>query len=79
MPGMPAEAVEAAETALRLNPKPPASALLTAGLALFLDEQYDRAIEALEQARDLAPGLNEPHRVPCHGLCPGRATRAGEA
>jgi adenylate cyclase len=58
--GRPAEAVEAAETALRLNPRPPASVLLTAGLALFLDEQYDRAIEALEQARDLAPGLNEP-------------------
>jgi len=46
--------------ALRLNPKPPASVLVTAGLALFLDEQYDRAIEALEQARDLASGLNEP-------------------
>ena len=58
--GRPEEAVEAAETALRLNPKPPASVLMTAGLALFLDEQYDRAIEALEQARDLAPGLNEP-------------------
>jgi adenylate cyclase len=58
--GQPTEAVEAAETALRLNPKPPASVLLTAGLALFLDEQYDRAIEALEQARSLALGLNEP-------------------
>jgi adenylate cyclase len=58
--GQPKQAVEAAETALRLNPRPPASVLLTAGLALFLDEQYDRAIEALEQARDLAPGLNEP-------------------
>jgi adenylate cyclase len=58
--GQPKQAVEAAETALRLNPKPPASVLLTAGLALFLDEQYDRAIEALEQARDLASGLNEP-------------------
>jgi tetratricopeptide (TPR) repeat protein len=33
---------------------------MIAGLALFLDERYDRAIEALEQARDLAPGLNEP-------------------
>ena len=58
--GRPAEAVEAAETALRLNPRPPVSILLTAGLALFLDEQYDRAIEALKQARELAPGLNEP-------------------
>jgi tetratricopeptide (TPR) repeat protein len=58
--GRPEEAVEAAETALRLNPKPPAPVLMIAGLALFLDERYDRAIEALEQARDLAPGLNEP-------------------
>jgi adenylate cyclase len=57
--GMPAEAVAAAETALRLNPKPPASTLITAGLALFLDRQYERAIEALEQARDLAPKLND--------------------
>jgi adenylate cyclase len=58
--GQPEQAVEAAETALRLNPKPPASVLLIAGLALVLDEQYDRAIEALEQARDLASGMNEP-------------------
>jgi tetratricopeptide (TPR) repeat protein len=58
--GRPAEAVEAAETALRLNPRPPASVLLTAGLALFLDEQYGRAVEALKRAQDLAPGLNEP-------------------
>jgi adenylate cyclase len=58
--GQPEQAVEAAEMALRLNPKPPASVLLTAGLALFLDEQYDRAIETLEQARDLASGMNEP-------------------
>jgi tetratricopeptide (TPR) repeat protein len=57
--GRPAGAVQAAEKALRLNPRPPASVLLTAGLALFMDEQYDRAIEALEQAQDLAPGLNE--------------------
>jgi tetratricopeptide (TPR) repeat protein len=59
--GRPAEAVAAAATALRLNPKPPAAVLLTAGFALFLDEQYERAIEALEQARDLSPDLMEPH------------------
>jgi len=59
--GMPAEAVAAAETAFRLNPKPPAATLLTAGFALFLDRQVERAIEKLEQARDLAPELNEPH------------------
>jgi TolB-like protein/class 3 adenylate cyclase/Tfp pilus assembly protein PilF len=57
--GQAEEAVEAAETALRLNPRPPASVLLTAGLALFLDQQHERAIEALERAQDLAPGLNE--------------------
>ncbi|HXV28838.1 MAG TPA: hypothetical protein VD840_00755, partial [Sinorhizobium sp.] len=59
--GMPAEAVATAETALRLNPKPPAATLLTAGFALFLDKQDERAIQKLEQARDLAPELNEPH------------------
>jgi adenylate cyclase len=59
--GMLPEAVAAAETALRLNPKPPAATLLTTGLALFLDGQYERAIEALEQARNLAPELNEAH------------------
>jgi adenylate cyclase len=59
--GMPAEAVGAAETALRLNPKPPATTLLVAGLALYLDGQSERAIELLEQARALAPHLNEPH------------------
>ena len=59
--GMPAEAVAAADTALRLNPKPPAATLLTAGFALFLDGQEERAIRALEQARDLAPALSEPH------------------
>jgi adenylate cyclase len=59
--GMPAEAIAAAETALRLNPKPPATTLLVAGLALYLDAQYERSIEVLKQARDLAPELNEPH------------------
>jgi len=60
--GRPGEAVAAAETALRLNPKPPAATLLTAGFAFFLDGQYERAIEVLEQARDLAPVLNESHQ-----------------
>jgi tetratricopeptide (TPR) repeat protein len=78
--GQPEQAVEAAETALRLNPKPPASVLLTAGLALFLDEQYDRAIEALERARDLAPGLNEPVQflAMAYGLA-GRSEQAKHA
>jgi adenylate cyclase len=58
--GRPTEAVEAAEAALRLNPKPSVSVLNTAGLALFLDEQYQRAIEALEQARAQAPQALEP-------------------
>jgi adenylate cyclase len=78
--GQPEQAVEAAETALRLNPKPPASVLLTAGLALLLDEQYDRAIEALEQARDLAPALNEPVQflATAYGLA-GRPEQAKQA
>jgi TolB-like protein/class 3 adenylate cyclase/Flp pilus assembly protein TadD len=78
--GQPEQAVEAAETALRLNPKPPASVLLTAGLALLLDEQYDGAIEALEQARDLAPGLNEPIQflTTAYGLA-GRSEQAKHA
>ena len=58
--GRPEQAVEAAETALRLDPRPPATMLLTVGLALFLDGRYDRAIEALEHARDLTPALHEP-------------------
>jgi tetratricopeptide (TPR) repeat protein len=58
--GRPEQAVEAAETALRLDPRPPATVLLTVGLALFLDGRYDRAIEALEHARDLTPALHEP-------------------
>jgi adenylate cyclase len=57
--GEPGAAVEAVEAALRLDPKPPATVLLTAGLALYLDQQYQRAISALEQARDLSPELNE--------------------
>jgi adenylate cyclase len=78
--GQPEQAVEAAETALRLNPKPPASALLTAGVALLLDEQYDRAIETLEQARDLVPGLNEPIQflTTAYGLA-GRSEQAKHA
>jgi len=59
--GNSAEAVVAAETALRLDPNPPAATLLIAGLALFLDGQYESAIEVLERARDLAPVLNESH------------------
>ncbi len=57
--GRSAEAVAAAETALRFDPRPPAATFLAAGLALYLNGRYDRAVEMLERARDLAPGLNE--------------------
>jgi adenylate cyclase len=75
--GMAAEAVAAADTALSLNPKPPAAILLTAGLALFLDGQYERAIEVLEQARDLAPMLEDSHLF--LALAYGEAGRIQEA
>jgi adenylate cyclase len=75
--GMPAEAVGAAEVALRLNPKPPATTLLVAGLAFYLDGQYERAIEVLEQARALAPDLNEPHEY--LAMAYGRAGKLDEA
>jgi adenylate cyclase len=49
--GRPAEAVAAVETALRLNPKPQPGVQLIAGIVFYFDRQYERAIEALEQAR----------------------------
>jgi adenylate cyclase len=75
--GMPDEAVGAAEIALRLNPKPPATTLLVAGLALYLDGQSERAIEVLEQARALAPDLNEPHEY--LAMAYGQAGKLDEA
>ena len=43
------EAIEQADQALRLNPKPPPTFLFTAGWALFLDRQYERATQLLER------------------------------
>jgi adenylate cyclase len=49
--GRPAEAVTEVEAALRLNPKPPPGVHIIAGLVLYFDRQYERAITALERAR----------------------------
>ena len=53
--GRPTEARAAVESALRLNPKPAPGALLLAGVGFFADGQYERAVEAIEQARDARP------------------------
>ncbi len=53
--GSTAEAVEQADAAFRLNPKPPPGFLLIAGLALFLDRQYERAAELLERVQHATP------------------------
>jgi len=53
--GSTAEAVEQADAALRLNPKPPPGFLLIAGLALFLDRQYERAAELVERVQRATP------------------------
>ena len=49
--GQPAEAVAEVEAALRLNPKPPPGVHVIAGIVLYFDRQYERAITALERAR----------------------------
>jgi adenylate cyclase len=56
--GRPAEAVAAAEVALRLNPTPSATILRAAGLALFLDERYERAIRLFQRLVEIAPRMN---------------------
>ena len=45
------QGVAAVETALRLNPKPTPDASLYAGIVFFMDEQYERAVEALSRAQ----------------------------
>ncbi|MCZ6734344.1 MAG: tetratricopeptide repeat protein, partial [Planctomycetota bacterium] len=53
--GSTADAVEQADAALRLNPKPPLGFLLIAGLTLFLDRQYERAAELIERVQRATP------------------------
>jgi adenylate cyclase len=49
--GRPTEAVAEVETAIRLNPKPPPGVHVVAGIVLYFDRQYERAVTALELAR----------------------------
>jgi adenylate cyclase len=50
--GMPAEALAAMETALRLNPRPPPGVNGYYGAVLFMNHQYDKAIVPLVKARE---------------------------
>jgi TolB-like protein/class 3 adenylate cyclase/cytochrome c-type biogenesis protein CcmH/NrfG len=50
--GRPDEALAAMETALRLNPKPSPGVHGYYGAVLFMNRQYEKAIEPLEKARD---------------------------
>lgn len=49
--GEPEQGLAAVETALRLNPKPTPDALLYSGVVYFLDEQYQRSIDAFSKVR----------------------------
>jgi adenylate cyclase len=50
--GRPAEALAAMETALRLNPRPFPGVYGYYGAVLFMNRQYEKAIEPLEKARE---------------------------
>lgn len=49
--GRPNESLAALETALRMNPKPPLGVYGYYGAVLFINRQYEKAIEPLEKAR----------------------------
>ncbi len=55
--GQHTEALEAIRTALRLNPKPPRYLQSYYGWSLFMNRQYERAIEVLEPIREEAGGM----------------------
>jgi len=59
--GRPTEAVEAMETAFRLNPRPSPGTYLLSGLVLFMDHQYERATEVLEKSREAMPANEAVH------------------
>jgi len=50
--GRPAEALAAMETALRLNPRPSPGVYSYYGAVLFMNRQYEKAIEPLEKAKE---------------------------
>jgi adenylate cyclase len=56
-----AEAAAAVERSLRMDPVPPTSDAIVAGLALSLNGNHNRAIEVLERARTAAPLVDEVH------------------
>jgi adenylate cyclase len=60
--GLRTEAIGVTETALRLDPAPPPSFLMLAGITFHTTRQNDRAIEALKVARDAFP-TSESARV----------------
>jgi TolB-like protein/class 3 adenylate cyclase/cytochrome c-type biogenesis protein CcmH/NrfG len=49
--GRPAEGSAAMELALQLDPKPPLRTLIISGVVFFMDRQYERAVNLLEDAR----------------------------
>ena len=49
--GRPVEALAAMETALRLNPRPIPGVYGYYGAVLFMNRQYEKAIEPLKKAR----------------------------
>ena len=56
-----AEAAAAVERSLRIDPVPPTSDAIVAGLAFSLNGDHGRAIEVLERARAAAPLVDEVH------------------
>lgn len=56
-----AEAAAAVERSLRIDPTPPTSDAIVAGLAFSLNGDQDRAVEVLERARATAPLVDEVH------------------
>ena len=61
--GSHADAVAAVEQSLRLDPSPPTSDRLVAGLAFSLHGDHARAIEVLEHARAVAPDVDDIHAL----------------
>ena len=57
------EAVEAIVSAMRLNPSLPTSDQIVAGLAFLLNDDAERAIEILEDARAEAPNVDDVHAI----------------
>jgi adenylate cyclase len=71
--GEPAEAVELVEKAMQLRPRYPVQYPFTLGFAYLLQEQYDEAIAALQEAVTLNPFF-----LPSHLLLAGIYTETGQ-